>query len=92
MWAAFCSYVTQVTPAGLRSTAQGVIQGLHLGLGRGCGAVLGGILVTAYGMTMGRGTLVTAYGMTIRIRRGIHVTTYAQSRERPQCAVIRPQK
>ena len=50
VWATFCSYVTQVTPAGLRSTAQGVIQGLHLGLGRGCGAVLGGILVTAYGI------------------------------------------
>lgn len=49
VWAACCSYITQATPMNLRSSAQGVLQGLHLGLGRGCGAVLGGLLATYSG-------------------------------------------
>ncbi|UYV77064.1 MFSD6 [Cordylochernes scorpioides] len=49
VWAACCSYMTQATPANLRSSAQGVLQGLHHGLGRGCGAVIGGMFVTRFG-------------------------------------------
>ena len=49
MWATTCSYITQAIPVGLRSSAQGILQGLHHGLGRGCGAVFGGILVYSYG-------------------------------------------
>ncbi|CAN7980921.1 unnamed protein product, partial [Ixodes pacificus] len=49
VWAACCSYITQATPANLRSSAQGVLQGLHHGLGRGCGAVIGGIFVNNFG-------------------------------------------
>ncbi|CAL1284494.1 unnamed protein product [Larinioides sclopetarius] len=49
VWAACCSYITQATPANLRSSAQGVLQGLHHGLGRGCGAVIGGIFVYYFG-------------------------------------------
>ena len=49
VWAACCSYVTQSTPAEYRATAQGLLQGVHHGLGRGCGAVIGGILVYYFG-------------------------------------------
>ncbi|XP_020288073.1 major facilitator superfamily domain-containing protein 6 isoform X2 [Pseudomyrmex gracilis] len=51
VWAACCSYIAHNTPAQLRSSAQGVLQGLHHGLGRGCGAVIGGMFVAAYGTT-----------------------------------------
>lgn len=49
VWAACCSYITQAIPLGLRSSAQGILQGLHHGLGRGCGAVFGGIMVYGFG-------------------------------------------
>lgn len=49
VWAACCSYIAHNTPAQLRSSAQGVLQGIHHGLGRGCGAVIGGMFVDAYG-------------------------------------------
>lgn len=49
VWAACCSYIAHNTPSQLRSSAQGVLQGLHHGLGRGCGAVIGGMFVAAYG-------------------------------------------
>jgi len=49
VWAACCSYIAHNTPSQLRSSAQGVLQGLHHGLGRGCGAVVGGMFVAAYG-------------------------------------------
>ncbi|XP_014248796.1 major facilitator superfamily domain-containing protein 6 isoform X2 [Cimex lectularius] len=51
VWAACCSYIAHNTPQHLRSSAQGVLQGLHHGLGRGCGAVFGGLLVTYFGST-----------------------------------------
>ncbi|XP_055638815.1 major facilitator superfamily domain-containing protein 6 isoform X2 [Toxorhynchites rutilus septentrionalis] len=51
VWAACCSYIAHNTPQHLRSSAQGVLQGLHHGLGRGCGAVIGGIFVNYYGTT-----------------------------------------
>ncbi|KOC63661.1 Major facilitator superfamily domain-containing protein 6 [Habropoda laboriosa] len=49
VWAACCSYIAHNTPPQLRTSAQGVLQGIHHGLGRGCGAVIGGMLVDAYG-------------------------------------------
>ncbi|XP_063979164.1 major facilitator superfamily domain-containing protein 6 isoform X2 [Diachasmimorpha longicaudata] len=51
VWAACCSYIAHNTPPQLRSSAQGVLQGLHHGLGRGCGAVIGGMFVASYGST-----------------------------------------
>ncbi|XP_023936157.1 major facilitator superfamily domain-containing protein 6 [Bicyclus anynana] len=51
VWAACCSYIAHGSPPGLRSSAQGVLQGLHHGLGRGCGAVLGGVAVARWGTT-----------------------------------------
>ncbi|XP_033218871.1 major facilitator superfamily domain-containing protein 6-A isoform X3 [Belonocnema kinseyi] len=52
VWAACCSYIAHNTPPQLRSSAQGVLQGLHHGLGRGCGAIIGGMLVASYGTTI----------------------------------------
>ena len=49
VWAACCSYISHNTPPQLRTSAQGVLQGIHHGLGRGCGAVIGGMFVDAYG-------------------------------------------
>lgn len=49
VWAACCAYITNAIPVELRSSAQGILQGLHHGLGRGCGAVFGGVLVSQYG-------------------------------------------
>lgn len=49
VWAACCSYIAHNTPQHLRSSAQGVLQGLHHGLGRGCGAVIGGFFVRYFG-------------------------------------------
>lgn len=49
VWAACCSYISHNTPPQLRTSAQGVLQGIHHGLGRGCGAVIGGMFVAVYG-------------------------------------------
>eukprot|EP00953_Heterococcus_sp_UTEX-ZZ885_P027225 14631-Heterococcus_DN1.PRE.3 len=39
----------EIAPAGLHSTVQGIVTGLHWGLGVGSGAVCGGILYQSYG-------------------------------------------
>ncbi|XP_076456328.1 major facilitator superfamily domain-containing protein 6-like [Babylonia areolata] len=49
VWAACCAYITHAIPGELKSSAQGILQALHHGLGRGCGAVFGGLLVYSYG-------------------------------------------
>uniref|UniRef100_A0A8C8S0S3 Major facilitator superfamily domain containing 6 n=1 Tax=Pelusios castaneus TaxID=367368 RepID=A0A8C8S0S3_9SAUR len=49
IWAACISYLSAAVPPELRTSAQGILQGLHLGLGRGCGAVIGGVLVNYFG-------------------------------------------
>lgn len=51
MWAACCSYIAHNTPQQLRTSAQGVLQGIHHGFGRGCGAVIGGLFVNYFGST-----------------------------------------
>ncbi|KAL0126821.1 hypothetical protein PUN28_005292 [Cardiocondyla obscurior] len=69
VWAACCSYIAHNTPAQLRSSAQGVLQGLHHGLGRGCGAVIGGMFVAAYGTT----ATFRAYGLICTFVLGVFV-------------------
>ncbi|KAJ8911081.1 hypothetical protein NQ315_015253 [Exocentrus adspersus] len=59
VWAACCSYIAHNTPPELRSSAQGVLQGIHHGLGRGCGAVIGGMFVSSFGST----TTFRGYGL-----------------------------
>ncbi|XP_069839620.1 major facilitator superfamily domain-containing protein 6 isoform X2 [Dendropsophus ebraccatus] len=49
VWAACISYLSAAVPPALRTSAQGILQGLHLGLGRGCGAMIGGVLVNFFG-------------------------------------------
>lgn len=60
VWAACCSYIAHNTPQPLRSSAQGVLQGLHHGLGRGCGAVIGGMFVNYFGTA----STFRGYGIT----------------------------
>ncbi|CAJ1087661.1 major facilitator superfamily domain-containing protein 6-A isoform X1 [Xyrichtys novacula] len=49
VWAACISYLSAAVPPALRTSAQGILQGLHLGLGRGCGAMVGGVFVNFFG-------------------------------------------
>ncbi|XP_023670603.1 major facilitator superfamily domain-containing protein 6-like isoform X1 [Paramormyrops kingsleyae] len=49
VWAACISYLSATVPLALRTSTQGVLQGLHLGLGRGCGAMVGGVFVSYFG-------------------------------------------
>ncbi|XP_030627787.1 major facilitator superfamily domain-containing protein 6-A [Chanos chanos] len=49
VWAACISYISAAVPPALRTSAQGILQGLHLGLGRGCGAMVGGVFVNYFG-------------------------------------------
>ncbi|XP_041939311.1 major facilitator superfamily domain-containing protein 6-B isoform X1 [Alosa sapidissima] len=49
VWAASISYLSAAVPPALRTSAQGILQGLHLGLGRGCGAMIGGVFVNYFG-------------------------------------------
>uniref|UniRef100_A0AAY5EDZ9 Major facilitator superfamily associated domain-containing protein n=1 Tax=Electrophorus electricus TaxID=8005 RepID=A0AAY5EDZ9_ELEEL len=49
VWAACISYLSAAVPPSLRTSAQGILQGLHLGLGRGCGAMVGGVFVDYFG-------------------------------------------
>ncbi|XP_076165616.1 major facilitator superfamily domain-containing protein 6 jef isoform X2 [Ptiloglossa arizonensis] len=66
VWAACCSYISHNTPPQLRTSAQGVLQGIHHGLGRGCGAVIGGMFVHAYGTT----ATFRAYGLLCMVVLG----------------------
>ncbi|XP_078450048.1 major facilitator superfamily domain-containing protein 6 isoform X1 [Lampetra planeri] len=64
IWAACISYLSAAVPPSLRTSAQGILQGLHLGLGRGCGAMLGGVMVNYFGAAetfrgIGMASLVT---------------------------------
>ncbi|XP_070711696.1 major facilitator superfamily domain-containing protein 6-A-like [Pempheris klunzingeri] len=49
VWAACISFLSAAVPSALRTSAQGILQGLHLGLGRGCGAMVGGVFVNYFG-------------------------------------------
>jgi len=52
VWAACCSFISHNTDAELRPSAQGVLQGVHHGFGRFCGAVFGGMLIKTHGTKM----------------------------------------
>ncbi|XP_044044363.1 major facilitator superfamily domain-containing protein 6-A-like isoform X4 [Siniperca chuatsi] len=49
VWAACISFLSAAVPPALRTSAQGILQGLYLGLGRGCGAMVGGVFVNYFG-------------------------------------------
>ncbi|XP_045468659.1 major facilitator superfamily domain-containing protein 6-A [Harmonia axyridis] len=69
VWAACCSYIAHNSPPHLRSSAQGVLQGIHHGLGRGCGAVIGGIFVSNFGST----ATFRGYGICCLVVFGVFV-------------------
>ncbi|CAG0906534.1 unnamed protein product, partial [Darwinula stevensoni] len=49
VWAACCSYIAHNTPVDLRPSANGVLGCIHHGIGRACGAIIGGIFITYFG-------------------------------------------
>ncbi|XP_071788425.1 major facilitator superfamily domain-containing protein 6-like [Asterias amurensis] len=49
IWAASTSYIGAATSQKNRSSAQGILQGVYHGLGRGCGAIFGGLIISSYG-------------------------------------------
>jgi MFS family permease len=50
VWAACCSYITQaISDSNLKQSTQGILQILHHGLGRGCGAIIGGYFINIFG-------------------------------------------
>lgn len=67
VWAACCSYLTYNTPEHLRHPAQSVLQFLHHGLGRGFGAIVGGILISS----MGTIKVFRLYGLLCAIGLGL---------------------
>ncbi|XP_039954018.1 major facilitator superfamily domain-containing protein 6 [Bactrocera tryoni] len=69
VWAASCSYIAHSTPKHLRASAQGVLQGIHHGLGRGCGAIIGGMFVTYYGTTK----TFRGYGLACLVVLGVFI-------------------
>ncbi|XP_038079045.1 major facilitator superfamily domain-containing protein 6-like [Patiria miniata] len=52
VWAASTSFIGSATSQKNRSSAQGILQGVYHGLGRGCGAIFGGVIISAYGSTI----------------------------------------
>jgi PPP family 3-phenylpropionic acid transporter len=50
IWAAGISYVAEVAPPGLGTTAQGIFTGVLNGLGSATGAYFGGVIFQAYGV------------------------------------------
>ncbi|CAK9304440.1 unnamed protein product [Gordionus sp. m RMFG-2023] len=58
VWIACSSFVSHTVPIELKSSAQSLLQALHHGLGRGCGAALGGVLIQSYGSKI----IFRAYG------------------------------
>ncbi|XP_040571218.1 major facilitator superfamily domain-containing protein 6 isoform X2 [Lepeophtheirus salmonis] len=49
VWAACCSFIAHNTEPELRASARGVLQGVHNGFGKFCGAVFGGMLIKSHG-------------------------------------------
>lgn len=52
VWAAACSYITHNTDPDYRGSAQGVMTGIYQGLGRGSGAILGGVIINQFGKSL----------------------------------------
>ena len=49
MWVAGVSYANQSAPPGLGATAQGLFNGVYMGIGSATGAMIGGILYQEFG-------------------------------------------
>ncbi|VDP07781.1 unnamed protein product [Soboliphyme baturini] len=58
VWAAATSYISLAAPPEYKSSAQGLLQGIHHGFGRGCGALLGGVVISYTGTAV----MFRAYG------------------------------
>lgn len=69
VWAACCSYIAHNTPPHLRASSQGVLQGIHHGFGRGCGAIIGGIFVSYFGTAV----VFRSYGVVSLIVLGLFI-------------------
>ncbi|XP_037773307.1 major facilitator superfamily domain-containing protein 6-A-like [Penaeus monodon] len=66
---ACCSYIAHNTPPHLRASSQGVLQGIHHGFGRGCGAIIGGIFVSYFGTAV----VFRSYGVVSLIVLGLFI-------------------
>ena len=78
VWAACCSYITQaISDSNLKQSTQGVLQILHHGLGRGCGAIIGGYFINIFG------TRVTfcCYGLLSAVVLAMYVRVNYRKRE-----------
>ncbi|PAA75295.1 hypothetical protein BOX15_Mlig034114g2 [Macrostomum lignano] len=62
-WAAVCSYISQNIPVEARPASQGLLQGVHHGLGRGLGAIFGGLVTAKYGSD----SMLRSYGFASTI-------------------------
>lgn len=49
MWVAAATYAASLAPKGLLATIQGCVSGMHFGIGRGSGSLIGGNLISAFG-------------------------------------------
>lgn len=59
VWSACFSYMAQTTPKEFRNASQRILQGIHHGVGKGCGAIFGGMIIGSYGSA----TLFRTYGI-----------------------------
>ncbi|XP_067134531.1 LOW QUALITY PROTEIN: major facilitator superfamily domain-containing protein 6-like [Centruroides vittatus] len=48
MWVAAATYAAGLAPKGLLATIQGCVAGMHFGIGRGSGSLIGGNLISAF--------------------------------------------
>ncbi|CAH8589167.1 unnamed protein product [Schistosoma rodhaini] len=58
VWVACCSYIMQAFQPEFRSSTLGFLRAIHYGLGRGLGAIFGGLVISSYGTP----TMFRAYG------------------------------
>ena len=70
VWASCTSYIGKIAPPEYATSAQGVLQGLHHGLGRGCGAIFGGILIHIYNTEV----VFRCYGVSCFVMLAIYST------------------
>ncbi|XP_018652298.1 hypothetical protein Smp_145040 [Schistosoma mansoni] len=58
VWVACCSYIMQAFQPEFRSSTLGFLRAIHYGLGRGLGAIFGGLVISSYGTP----TMFRVYG------------------------------
>ncbi|TNN11492.1 Major facilitator superfamily domain-containing protein isoform 1 [Schistosoma japonicum] len=49
VWVACCSYIMQAFQPEFRSSTLGFLRAIHYGMGRGLGAIFGGLVISSYG-------------------------------------------